>query len=289
LALRCREIRTDDIGYVVNLLARGFADDPRHKHKDHSARIKYWMDAFRQLEQHPTPAGLPRYGYCLAADERIVGAVLLIFATIEADLRCNVSSWYVEPEFRSYGAILALRATKHKDATFFNLTPAPHTWEILERHGFVTYAQGRFIAVPALSRSPAGVRTAAYTPDLRPGPDLSQSEIDVLRDHASLGGLSLVCADGNTRHPFVFDLHVRGHRLPIARLIYCRSLNSFVRFAGTLGRYLLWYGYPLVVMDAEGPLSGLVGIYKQGSRRYWKGPRPMRLGDMAYSEIIMFR
>jgi hypothetical protein len=212
----------------------------------------------------------------------------LSFAAINGSLRCNVSSWYVDPDFRVYAAILAMRATRNKDAIFFNLSPAPNTWGILERHGFVSYAHGRFIAVPALSRAPPGTRTLPYAPDVRFGPDLSQSEIDMLRDHAALGCMSLICTDGETRHPFVFHMRVRGRALPIVRLIYCRNVNSFVRFAGVLGRYLLGRGYPFVVTDAEGPVAGLAGRYKQGSQRYWKGPRPMRLGDMAYSEIVMF-
>ena len=286
LMVRCREIRAGDVEHVVDLLARGFTHDRRYQ--DYAARVDYWTNAFKRLEMHPTPAGLPQYGYCLDTGERIVGAVLLSFAAIDGHLRCNVSSWYVHPDFRSYGAILALRATKHKDATFFNLTPAPDTWGIIEQHGFVSYALGRFIAIPALGDAPPSVRTIAYTPDMQPGSDLSQSELDVLRDHTALGCLSLICEGNNTRHPFVFAPRVRGRRLPVSRLIYCRNLDSFVRFAGALGWYLLWRGYPLIVTDAEGPIPGLVGIYKKGSRRYWKGPNPMRLGDMAYSEMVMF-
>jgi hypothetical protein len=286
LTVRCREIRIDDIEHVVDLLARGFTDDRRFQ--DHGARARYWVNAIKRLGMHPTPPELPRYGYCLDTGERLVGVVLLSFAAINGSLRCNVSSWYVDPGFRIYAAILARRATKNKDAIFFNLSPAPNTWEILERQGFMSYAHGRFIAVPALSRAPPGARTLPYAPDVRSGPDLSQSEIDMLRDHAALGCMSLICTDGEARHPFVFDLRVRGRTLPIVRLIYCRNVDSFVRFAGALGRYLLRRGYPFVVTDAEGPVAGLVGGYKQGSQRYWKGPSAMRLGDMAYSEIVMF-
>jgi len=286
LAVRCREIRADDVEQVVDLLARGFTHDRRFRNQ--ADRVGYWVNALKQLEVHPAPAGLPRYGYCLDADGRVVGAVLLSFARINDHLRCNVSSWYVHPDFRSYAAILALRATSNRDTTFFNLTPAPNTWGIIERQGFVSYALGRFIAVPALCRSPSGVRTLPCTPDIEPGAGLSLSELHLLRDHAALGCLSLICDDGNARHPFVFDPRVRGRRLPITRLVYCRSLNSFVRFAGALGLYLLWRGYPLVVTDAEGPIDGVAGIFKKASRRYWKGPHPMRLGDIAYSEMVMF-
>ena len=42
-------------------------------------------------------------------------------------IRCNVSSWYVEPAFRSFASLLVLRALKNKDVTYLNISPAPAT------------------------------------------------------------------------------------------------------------------------------------------------------------------
>ena len=76
--------------------------------------------------------------------------------------------------------------------------------------------------------------------------------------------------------------------MPFARLVYCRDVEDFVRFAGPLGRYLVRRGFPLVVLDANGPVPGLIGKYSNDFPKYFKGPDKPRLGDMAYSTRVIF-
>ena len=121
--INCREIGTADIDGIVNLLMSGFRD--HHRTRD------FWVRAFKRLSEHPTPPGFPKYGYLLDCKGTPVGVILLIFSSIlvngETRIRCNVSSWYVEPAFRGYAAMLVSRALKYKHVTYFNITPAPHT------------------------------------------------------------------------------------------------------------------------------------------------------------------
>jgi hypothetical protein len=76
--------------------------------------------------------------------------------------------------------------------------------------------------------------------------------------------------------------------VPYAYLAYCRQLEEFVRFAGSLGRFLARYGCLLVVVDSNGPVKGLAGAYFDGTPKYFKGPNQPHLGDLAYSERVMF-
>ena len=47
-------------------------------------------------------------------------------------------------------------------------------------------------------------------------------------------------------------------------------------------------GRPLLIIDANGPMPGLVGKYfDQKMPRYFRGPQRPRLGDLAYTEIAM--
>jgi len=46
--------------------------------------------------------------------------------------------------------------------------------------------------------------------------------------------------------------------LPCFQLVYSRSIAEFVRFARPLGRYLALRGRPTVIVDANGPVAGLV-------------------------------
>jgi hypothetical protein len=80
---------------------------------------------------------------------------------------------------------------------------------------------------------------------------------------------------------------VRGF-IPCAQLIYCRDIADFVRCAGPIGRHLAWRGRPLAIVDANGPIPGLVGIFRRGSKpKYFKGPQRPRLGDLAYTEYAI--
>jgi hypothetical protein len=275
----CREIHANDIDRVVALLTRGFGGEA------------YWAGALRRLTDHPTPPGLPKYGYVLEHDGALVGVILLIFTDVriggESHIRCNVSSWYVDPAHRSYASMLAKRATRLANVTYFNISPAPNTWSILDTQGFRPLAIGRTVSVPALNRPRFSVRVWLIATGTEPGRDLQQAEIDLLLHHTAYSALSLICEDDGQRHPFVFGLERRRGFLRIAHLVYCRDLSEFIRFAGPIGRFLLRRGIGLVEFNSNEPIAGIYGRYSR-QRKYWKGSDLIHAGDVAYSEFVMF-
>ena len=282
--IRCREIAQSDIDGIVNLLTSGF--------RVHSRNREFWACAIKRLSEHPTPPGFAKYGYLLESDCAPVGVILLIYSSVpvngETRIRCNVSSWYVEPAFRSHAAMLVSRALKRKQITYFNITPAPHTLPILDAEGYTRYCSGRFVAVPALSAWCPGCRVKVVTRDTYPGEDLQSFEIELMLAHENFGCISLICSSGDRRHAFVFAPRRKYGLFPFAYLVYCRDLEDFVRFAGPLGRFLAGRGFPLVVLDSNGPIPGLIGMYSDAYPKYFKGPDQPRLGDLAYSERAMF-
>jgi hypothetical protein len=282
--IRCRQIGPRDIDAVIELLMRGFPSRSR----DH------WMRGLDRHAERPVAEGLPRFGYILEADGAPVGVLLVLVTSAcvggETVARCNLSSWYVEPEFRSWAPLLMQVAVRLKNVTYVNVSPSKRTWPIIEALGFSSYCEGLFTALPALGPSVRGVRIR----QVKPGDDSAQlpaPERDLLSAHAHYGWLSLVCStpDGGD-HPFIFQpFRLWRMRLPGMRLIYCRDLGDFVRFAGPLGRYLLRHGIPWVMLDSNGPVKGLVGIFqKAGGRKYFKGPDMPRLGDLAFTELALF-
>ena len=50
-----------------------------------------------------------------------------------------------------------------------------------------------------------------------------------------------------------------------------------MRFAGPLGRFLAWRGMPLVFIDANGPIPGLMGRFVGWGPRFFRGRNPPRL------------
>ena len=92
--------------------------------------------------------------------------------------------------------------------------------------------------------------------------------------------------------PFIFfPLRKRRGIIPVPamQLGYCRSIDDYVRCAGAIGRYLLRRGKPVVIVDANGPIAALPGIYSEArGRKYFKGPHQPRLGDLADTELAIY-
>ena len=143
-AIRCRQIGESDVPAVADLLGRGF---PIHNRR-------FWRRALDELTRREPPPGLPKYGYLLETGGVPVGTILVICAAMRVGEtlvpRCNLSSWYVEPPFRAQAPLLISHALRHKDVTYLNVSPAPHTRPIVEAQGFSRYSDGVFICVPAL-------------------------------------------------------------------------------------------------------------------------------------------
>jgi hypothetical protein len=284
--IRCRRIEEADADRVAALFTRGFG--PRR------TRL-FWERVIARLATRAAAADAPGYGYLLESEGAAVGAILQIFSTLRAGAhettatRCNVSSWYVDPAFRSYAPLLVSQALKRKGVTYLNISSIPHTRPIVEAQGYLRFSDGVFVALPCLSRAPAGFQARIIAADAQPQAPFEEHERDLLRDHADYGCMSLWCETPERAYPFVFrERRIKG-LISCAQLIYCRDVGEFVGFARPLGRYLAWRGLPLVILDANGPVPGLVGKYfDQTMPKYFKGPAPPRLGDLAYTETALF-
>jgi len=279
--VRVREIVEADLETVAALLTRGFAN------RDH----QYWLRGLQRHARRPRPQDHPAFGYCLAQDGVPVGVILLLFSEVRAGaeriIRANVSSWYVAPEFRAFSSLLIRAATRDKTVTYFNITPAPHTWLQVEAQGFSVYCKGQIYAALALSRPVQGATVRLVAEDRLGG--LTDDESDLVQQHASFGCLSLVVRDGAAAYPFVFQRHRVKNLVPVYRLLYCRDIGDLERFAGNIGQFLARRGGLLVRLDANAPSPRLIGWYsdKRG-RKYAKGPNPPRLGDLAFTEAALF-
>jgi hypothetical protein len=221
-----------------------------------------------------------------------VGAILVICTRMQVGdattTRCNLSSWYVEPGFRAYATLLVSRALRHKDVTYLNVSPAPHTEPIIRAQGFARYCDGIFVAVPLLNglfgHPDVKLLDACSDPEV----DFDPGEREILRQHAANGCISLWCATAERAYPFVFRPRLVRGVMPCAQLIYCADIGDFARFAAPIGRRLARHGRFLVIVDSNGPIAGLAGIYRRGSMpKYFKGPQRPRLGDLAYTEYAL--
>ena len=276
--VRRREIAETDLSGMADLLARGFPKRSRD----------YWARGLdRMARRTDVPPGCPRFGSLLEAQGRPVGALLMLFRTENGRLLCNLSSWTVEPDYRLHAPLLVAAALRQHGATFTNLSPAPHTWPTIEAQGFERFADRSEIVFPTPSRRG---RDVVVFPEA--GGFAHLAEASLLDDHVGYGCLVAVVSTAEGPQPFVFlPLRVRSGRipLPLAQLVYCRDLAAYRRLAGALGRALLGRGVFGVVVDETGPPSVWNRLLaRRRRRRYFRGPTPPPIGNLAYTERVIF-
>jgi hypothetical protein len=285
--IRCREISEADIDAVADLLTRGFVGRSRD----------YWMQGLRRQAEREVPKGYPRFGYMIDHNGLPAGVLLLLYTSRgddhEATIHCNLSSWYVEPAFRNYAPLLTKIAQKNKEVTYLNISPATWTWPIIETQGFNSYCSGLFFSVPALSRVASPMTVETISADATTVEGLPQTEVELLTRHARYGCVSLVCrtATGEV-FPFILSqLRIRRGWIapPVMQLIYCRDIACYIRCAGAIGRMLIRRSKLAVILDSNGPVPGLVGLFsKARGRKYFKGPHRPRLADLTDTELVLY-
>jgi hypothetical protein len=284
--IRCREIGEADIEAVAELLTRGFAGRPRD----------YWFKGLHRQAAREVPKGYPRFGYMLDNEGAPAGVLLLLYTSQDLDgeaaIRCNLSSWYVEPAFRNYAALLTKIAQRHKDVTYINISPAHWTWPIIEAQGFKSYCKGLFFSFPALAQVAPGTTLEIITGQTTVIEGLCASEAELLASHGRYGCLSLVCRTADGAFPFILlPMRIRRGWIapPAMQLIYCREIADYVACAGIIGRFLLARGKASVICDANDRIPGLFGLYTEArGRKYFKGPHRPRLGDLAETELVLY-
>jgi hypothetical protein len=282
--LRSRRIVDTDHGEIAEMLGKGLGY-PK----------SYFTQLFQLLKTHPTPAGYPKYGYALVCDGSIVGAIILIFSSIRAnnasEIRCHVTSWYVEPDYRTYATIFFSSALKYPGVTYLNTSARPATLPIIKVQGFEKYSSGQFVTIPilhSLLRSNDN-RVEIVAAETIPNGRYEPFERDLLLAHEKYGNLSFWCTISGSAYPFVFQKRLFKGIFPGTQLVYCREVEDFVRFARPIGLALASRGIFVVRIDSNGPIPGLAGWYFDGMEpRYYKGAKP-RLGDLTYTQNVMTR
>lgn len=264
--VRCRPIADPDLDGLADLLTRGFPRSSR----------EYWTRGFTRWRNMPVLEGVPRHGYVLDNGTAPVGVILLISSARNGQIISNLSSWYVEPQYRTHSTLLISLATKLKHVTYLNASPAPHTWKTLTAQGFEPYNFGRS-AVFAL---PGRGRVSEEIPD-----DLPEARL--LRDHRAMGWISLVVEKDGIVSPFVFKPRKLDRPpLPVMDVMFTRSPEDFHACAPALARHFLPKGRMGFLID--GDQQGLSHYVEGKEPRWFKGPHRPSLGDLAYTEKVVF-
>jgi hypothetical protein len=272
--IHSREIVKSDLDQIASLLttALGFSKE-------------YFSQIMEKVTHLSTPIGFPKYGYVLLSDDVIVGAILMIFATIRLGaVRCHVAAWTVDPAYRPYATLFFSKALRFKDVTYLNILGNPRMLPLVKVQGFSMCSDGQFAAIPVLSRGSGDRPVKLVSADAAPNTHFDSDEHELLLTHRKCGCTSLWCITQEGAHPFVFQPR---STFPGMQLIYCRDIEEFVRFARPIGLFLALRGSFYVVVNSNGPIPGLVGKYFPGVMPlYFKGPPP-HIGDLAYTRFAL--
>jgi hypothetical protein len=281
--VRCRLITEADLDAIVALLCQGFPGRSRMS----------WEKGLGHMRRREVPEGAPRFGYCLDADGKLVGVILLIASTrrVNGDpaVFCNVASWYVLPQFRAYAQLVVSIALRNKTTTYTNVSPSPHTWPIVENQGYTRYCNGLFFAAAALMKPKGSVVLEEFDK----ANHATMADFHMFHEQQELGCEVLVAREGSELTGYVFRRYrILSGRLvlPAMLAIHAPDRAQLIRLTGNFGRYFLKArGAPFLVMDADGPVAGLRGYFTaMRGRKYFKGPHRPSLCDLANSEFAIF-
>ena len=193
----CRLIEERDIPAVLDCLTRGFPE----------RRRDYWARGLERLARLPRVDDHPQYGRLLEANGAVVGVMLQLFSARDGAQtpRCNLSSWFVDPDYRSYAHALHARAIARREIVYLNISAAPHTVPALTALGYRRYTEGQFLFAPLLSRGAAKARVVAFAEDAAEAQALSPNDRRLLADHAAFGCVALIGVKDGAATPLVFE------------------------------------------------------------------------------------
>lgn len=134
-SLQVRPLGKADIEPVVRLVrAQEFA----HEHPP---------EVLRRLFEHPWAPDEPDAGFVLTAGEKIVGVIVGVYARRIIDEQpygfCNISTWYVEPDYRRQSLLLLRSLMAREEYTLTNFSSSPDVGRILEALHFQSLGRNR--------------------------------------------------------------------------------------------------------------------------------------------------
>jgi hypothetical protein len=113
-------------------------------------------------------------------------------------------------------------------------------------------------------------------------------EARLLQDHRDMGWVSVTVEKDGIASPFVLKpRRLAKPRVKMMELIHCRGTDEFKRCAPALAKHFLKQGVMGFLVD--GKVEGMPALYDEGREpRYYKGPQPPTLNDLAYTEKAVF-
>ncbi len=246
----------------------------------------------------------PDLGLVLTIGDEIVGFIGKIYAsrTIgeSTGVVCNLTSWYVLPEYRGWAGELLAAAVRDENVTFTAFTPGPAATQTLEKLGFTRLYTRKLALLPlfhvgtfrehgiSINFDPATIRRA-----------LDDEHRRLLDDHVGCDCLFLDMRSGSEHAFLIVKRFARGNarlnrlisrdvKIPYSEVLYCSNPVFLARHLERAKLAILWRQRTAVLVCDERLFS------EQPKGRWMEMPALYRsplteVGqlDTLYSELVL--
>jgi len=203
------------------------------------------IGAWQRLFDYGWIGEKPDFGRVLTVGNDITGFIGAIYASRKINGRtgsvCNLTSWYVLPDYRGWGVELLAAAVSNKDLTYTALTPGPAATQMLEAMGFARSNTCK-IALPPLAQIDTLLQrelSISFDPEtIRRSLDDTQRQI--FDDHVGCDCLPLSLSAGSEHTLLIVKRRVGGNarlnrlfstaaKVAYSEILYCSDPNMLAR------------------------------------------------------------
>lgn len=281
--VRVRPVEERDIPALIAMLREEFAGEIP-------------AQAYRRLFDYRWEEEIPDRGFILDAGGSPVGYLGTIYSergSGDSRIRvCNLTSWYVRPEYRGprFGLALLLAVMQRQDQVVTSLSPNQASGPIYRRFGFETLSTGFTVFHPRIAlEGGRGIRVVSR-------PDALAALLDgeparLVRDHLPYGCSAVGVAGGGEKGMVIAKRRMTSgrYRLPLTEILHVTN-PSLVRAAlGPVCRTLLLRDR-VVAVAADETIFGSEtppGWRRERLRLFLgTGVAPEQL-DSLYSEMVL--
>lgn len=235
-----RKASLNDEEGVVNLLENFYPGVPNHWRKIFTPRNWVVEDDFP--------------GFVIVDQQKIVGFLGTLFSEHETPKGkvkiCNLTTWYVEPEYRQHGLTLFLKVMKTPNVSWTNLTAAPHTYEWLSRSGFKTLNDRQVLILPLPKLFGRNRQKQITITDKFSKTDLQPNLHNIFHMHQNLHCKPILITHGNQQCLCLLVV-TRYKKIPLAKIYYVSDTDLFNAVIDRI-RFELCYKLRVCYLQVEG-------------------------------------
>ncbi|TMI01747.1 MAG: hypothetical protein E6H39_03445 [Betaproteobacteria bacterium] len=204
-------------------------------------------------------------------------------------LVCNLSSFYVHPDYRGWSFALLAHALRDETVCYTSLTPSRTVTHMCEAMGFSYIDRNKIMLPPLLN----AITLRGPSPRIISDPEQVRALLDgeqrrIFDDHAPYDCLQLVLQSGLERAYLVVKRRTLG-RFPLSDLLYCSAPSLLARHLERVKLAIIWRQRS-VALTAEAGIFGALrplGVVIRRPKLFRSSVLQAHELDKLYSELVL--